>query len=124
MGGRRKQATKEQDDESEENDVEMDGNDIDWESDYKNPRIAQFSPDKKIYIVEGLLKHREGGKEKEYLVKWDGGETTWEPARHISPLCIKEYWSDNDDDDSDASDASDASISKTKRKSKRIRRSD
>ena len=48
------------------------------------------------YVVEGILDHRGSGRNRKYLVKWEGyheDENTWEPISHLTNArdMVKEY---------------------------------
>eukprot|EP00035_Acanthoeca_spectabilis_P014319 m.272452 g.272452 ORF g.272452 m.272452 type:complete len:410 (+) comp16107_c0_seq7:288-1517(+) len=55
--------------------------------------------DKKVYVVEKLLKHKMDRGGMVYLVKWAGytaAEASWEPEENIGAKIVIEYKEDND----------------------------
>ena len=63
----------------------------------KNDEEEATEEEEKEYEVEAILKHRQKGRKKEYLIKWvgyDDKDNTWEPEDHLAhlPEMLKSYW--------------------------------
>ena len=65
----------------------------------ENENEGEGEEDEQEYEVEAILKHRQRGRKKEYLIKWVGypdSENTWEPEEHLTDVqeMLKSYWED------------------------------
>jgi hypothetical protein len=48
----------------------------------------------KLWMIERIVSHRGRGKQRQYLIKWEGfpdEENTWEPRRHLDAELARQY---------------------------------
>jgi len=68
-----------------------------WDKDEElTAEQLQSYEEEQLYVVEKICAHKKaGGNRYKYNVKWlNYPDKTWEPAFHISPEMLKEYWTD------------------------------